>query len=105
MVSFGVGRILRFDLRSKRTRSMRTIFLLASAVLTSAAVLTSPAMAEERVSLTPPLYRDQAPAMQQGHRLAVLTTTPQPVPAAASDLRTASMIKRSLDQASAEARR
>ncbi|MEL6064207.1 MULTISPECIES: hypothetical protein [unclassified Methylobacterium] len=84
---------------------MRTIFILASAALTSAALFCSPASADERLNLTPPLYRDQAVAAQQGRRLAILTTTPQPVPAAAADLRIASMTKRSLVQASAEAHR
>lgn len=83
---------------------MRTIFILASAALASAAVLAGPAAAEESLHLTPPLYRDQASAQQQGRRLTHLTTTPQLVPAA-DDLRTASTAKRSLVQASAEPRR
>lgn len=84
---------------------MRTIFILASAALTSAAIFASPAVAEERLHLTPPLYRDQAQAMQQGRHLAILATTPQPVPTAAGDLRIASMTGRSLAQASVESRR
>ena len=83
---------------------MRTIFILASAALASAAVFSGPAVAGEPLHLTPPLYRDQAYAQLQSHHLNHLTTTPQPVPMA-DDLRTGSITKRSLVQASAEARR
>ena len=81
---------------------MRTIFILASAALISAAAFAGPAAAN--LHLTPPLYRDQALVAQQGRRLAHLTTTPQLVPAM-GDLRIASTTKRTLVQASAEARR
>jgi hypothetical protein len=104
VVLFGVGRSSRSDLRSKRRRTMRTIFILASAALISAAAFAGPAAAEENLHLTPPLYRDQALVAQQGRRLAHLTTTPQLVPAT-GDLRIASTTKRTLVQASAEARR
>ncbi|MCJ2084394.1 hypothetical protein MKK88_00075 [Methylobacterium sp. E-005] len=83
---------------------MRTIFILASAALTSAAIFTGPAVADEPLHLTPPLYRDQAHAQLRIHPLTHLTTTPQPVPVA-EELRTGSITKRSLVQASAEARR
>lgn len=83
---------------------MRTIFILASAALISAATFAGSASAEENLHLTPPLYRDQAVVAQQGRRLAHLTTTPQLVPAT-GDLRIASTTRRTLVQASAEASR
>ncbi|MCJ2069923.1 hypothetical protein MKK75_14155 [Methylobacterium sp. J-030] len=83
---------------------MRTIFILASSALISAAVFTGPAAAEEPLHLTPPLYRDLAYALRQGNRVTAPTTTPQPVPSADHG-RTASTTRWSLVQASAEARR
>ncbi len=83
---------------------MRMIVILASAALTSAALFASPATADDHLNLTPPLYRDQAVAVQQGRRLATLTTTP-PVPAVDSDLRGAPMTTGSLAQASVKAHR
>lgn len=62
---------------------MRTIILLASAVLTSAS-FASTAMADDRLHLTPPLYREQARATQQTRSPSDLTTTPQLVPAAST---------------------
>ena len=56
---------------------MRTIFILASAALTSAAILAGPAAADERLHLTPPLYRDQVRAAQQVRSVSDLNTTPQ----------------------------
>lgn len=82
---------------------MRTIFILASAALASAAVFSGPALAGEPLHLTPPLYRDQAYAVQQGRPFTQLATTPQPVPAA-DERRTASSTQRPLIQASAEPR-
>ena len=84
---------------------MRMIVILASAALTSAALFAGPATADDRLNLTPPLYRDQAVAVQQGRRLATLTTTPQPVPAVDGDLRGAPMTTGSLAQASVKAHR
>ena len=84
---------------------MRTILILASAALTSAAVLTGPAAAEG-LHLTPPLYREQARATQQAHPAGDLTTTPQPVAAPVNGgSRTVSMADRPMVQASAEALR
>lgn len=83
---------------------MRLTFLLASAALTSAA-FTGPATAEDRLHLTPPLYREQAQVSLHAERLNVLATTPQPVPSTASSVRSTSKAGRSLDQASAEALR
>ncbi|MHB2207298.1 hypothetical protein [Methylobacterium sp. CM6257] len=81
---------------------MRTILILASAALASAA-LHGPAAAEDHLHLTPPLYREQARAAQQVRTIRDLTTTPQPVAAPASDPRTVSAIERPMVQASAEA--
>ncbi|MFB0490739.1 hypothetical protein ABIE45_003325 [Methylobacterium sp. OAE515] len=85
---------------------MRTILILASAALTSAAVLTVPAKAEELLHLTPPLYREQARATQQAHPAGDLKTTPQPVAVPVNGgSRTVSMVDRPMVQASAEALR
>ncbi|WP_457106467.1 hypothetical protein [Methylobacterium sp. P5_C11] len=83
---------------------MRTILILASAALTSAA-FTGLATADERLHLTPPLYRDQARTAQQVRAIHDLTTTPQPVSAPAVLGRTVSSLGRSMVQASAEPRR
>ncbi|SDO48681.1 hypothetical protein SAMN05216360_12418 [Methylobacterium phyllostachyos] len=81
---------------------MRTIFIHASAALISAAALTGPAAADERLHLTPPLYREQAWTAQQARRLETPTTTPLPVPPAIGSAQSASMARRSFTQASAE---
>ncbi|MCJ2136099.1 hypothetical protein MKK69_18940 [Methylobacterium sp. J-026] len=80
---------------------MRTIFILASAALASAAVFAGPASAEEPLHLTPPLYRDQARGAQQARPITDLTTTPQPVRVTANRMRTVSTVERSMVQASA----
>ncbi|MDP4003734.1 hypothetical protein [Methylobacterium sp. NEAU K] len=83
---------------------MRTIFVLASAALTSAALFTGPAAADDRLHLTPPLYRDQARAAQQVHPVGDLTTTPQPVRGIGTGShRTVSAVERPMVQASMEA--
>ncbi|MGH1573062.1 hypothetical protein ACRAWG_23295 [Methylobacterium sp. P31] len=81
---------------------MRTILMLASAALASAA-LHGPAAAEDRLHLTPPLYREQARATQQVRTIRDLTTTPQPVAPPARDVRTVSTVDRPMVQAAAEA--
>ncbi|KAA0125047.1 hypothetical protein CIW48_04780 [Methylobacterium sp. P1-11] len=83
---------------------MRTILILASAALTSAA-FTGLAAADDRLHLTPPLYRDQARPTQQVRVIHDLTTTPQPVAAPASVGRTVSSLSRPMVQASVEASR
>ncbi|MGH1589786.1 hypothetical protein ACRBEV_17330 [Methylobacterium phyllosphaerae] len=83
---------------------MRTILILASAALTSAA-FTGLATADERLHLTPPLYRDQARAAQQVRTIHDLTTTPQPVSVPVASGRTVSSLSRPMVQASAESRR
>lgn len=82
---------------------MRTIFFHASAALISAAAFTGPTAAAEPLHLTPPLYREQAPAAQRVRRFDILTTTPQPVLAAKGDTESASTARRSLVQAVATA--
>lgn len=54
---------------------MRTIQRLALAVLASAAAAGS-AMAEDRIDLTPPLYREQARVTAAVRPASELTTTP-----------------------------
>lgn len=80
---------------------MRTIYIHASAALISAAAFTGPAVAEERLNLTPPLYREQAWAARQARQPETLTTTPHPVPTATGSTPSASAAKWSLTQASA----
>lgn len=58
--------------------TVRTILLSAFA----AATLTGPALADERINLTPTLYRDQARATATVRPASELTTTPRLVPAA-----------------------
>ncbi len=83
---------------------MRKIFILASAALTSAA-FTGLAAADDRLHLTPPLYRDQARPAQQIRAIHDLTTTPQPVAAPATVNRTVSSLGRPIVQAAVEASR
>ena len=83
---------------------MRTILILASAALTSAA-FTGLAAADDRLHLTPPLYRDQARPAQQIRAIHDMTTTPQPVAAPATVGRTVSSLRRPMVQASVEASR
>lgn len=54
---------------------MRTIQLLALAALASAATAGT-AMAEDRINLTPPLYREQARVTGAVRPVSELTTTP-----------------------------
>ncbi|MEE7489355.1 hypothetical protein [Methylobacterium oryzae] len=83
---------------------MRTILILASAALTSAA-FTGLATADDRLHLTPPLYRDQVRPAQQVRAIHDLTTTPQPVAAQAAGNRTVSSLGRPMVQAAVEASR
>jgi hypothetical protein len=99
-----VDRNSRSTLRSKRRRTMRTILILASAALTSAAFI-GPAAADDHLHLTPPLYREQARPAQQIRAIHDLTTTPQPVAAPATVSRTVSALGRPMVQASVEASR
>jgi hypothetical protein len=100
VVSYIAGRTPR----SPRRRTMRTILILASAALTSAA-FTAPAAAEGPLHLTPPLYREQARATQQVRPAHELMTVPRPVAAPAPGDRTASLTDRPLIQASVAAMR
>jgi hypothetical protein len=84
---------------------MRTILFLASAALTSAAIFTGPAAADDRLHLTPPLYREQARATVQARAVGDLTTTPQPVSAAPPSSRPVALLPRSIVQASADTTR
>ena len=84
---------------------MRTILILASAALTSAAIFAGPAAAEDSLHLTPPLYRDQARATTQARSASDLTTTPQPVSATRGGHRPVAAVERPIVQASAEATR
>lgn len=63
---------------------MRTISFLASAALIATACLTGPALADDHLHLTPPLYREQARATQQVRPPSDLATTPRLVPAASA---------------------
>ncbi|MCJ2052552.1 hypothetical protein [Methylobacterium sp. J-070] len=83
---------------------MRTILILASAAFASAAVSGS-AAADDRLHLTPPLYREQARDIRQIHPMDELTTTPQPVSAPVTRRSTVSAIDHRMVQASAETRR
>lgn len=57
---------------------MRSTLLLAFALAFNAGT----ASADDRLHITPPLYRDQARATQQARHSSDLITTPQPVAAA-----------------------
>lgn len=63
--------------------STRTVILTAFA----AAVIAGPALADERISLTPTLYRDQARATATVRPASELTTVPRLVPAAPAPAR------------------
>jgi hypothetical protein len=84
---------------------MRTILILASAALATAAALVGPAAADDRLHLTPPLYREQARNTREVHPAGDLTTTPQPVVAPSAQVRSTSALVRPLIQASAEVSR
>lgn len=84
---------------------MRTILILASAALTSAALFTVPAFAQDDLHLTPPLYRDQARATTQVRSAHDLTTTPQPVSALQTGRSPVAAVVRPMVQASAETAR
>ncbi|MCK2053752.1 hypothetical protein [Methylobacterium sp. 37f] len=60
---------------------MRVVYALTVAVLAAVPFAVTVALADEALYLTPPLYRDQARALQQTRNLSDLTTTPQPVAA------------------------
>lgn len=60
---------------------MRTIQLLALAALAFAATAGT-TMAEDRINLTPPLYREQARVTAAVRPASELTTTPTPTAAA-----------------------
>jgi len=84
---------------------MRTILILASAALTSAAIVTGPAAADDRLNLSPPLYREQARAATQARPVGDLTTTPQPVLSARTSTRPVATVERPIVQASADSTR
>lgn len=84
---------------------MRTILILASAALVSAATFAGPAAADDRLHLTPPLYREQAHETRQIRPMGEMTVTPQPVGASTIARKTLSAADRPMIQASAEARR
>ena len=84
---------------------MRTILILASAALTSAALFAVPAFAQDDLHLTPPLYRDQARATTQARSAHDLTTNPQPVSATHAGRIPVAAVVRPMDQASAESAR
>ncbi|GJE10176.1 MULTISPECIES: hypothetical protein [Methylobacterium] len=83
---------------------MRTILILASAALVSAAVIR-PAAADDHLNLTPPLYREQARVARQVRPVSDMTTTPQPVAAPAIPRRAGSTADRAMIQAFAETSR
>jgi hypothetical protein len=62
---------------------MRSTSALALTVF-AAVLITGSAHADDRVHVTPPLYREQARATQQVRHVSDLTTTPQPVATASS---------------------
>ena len=64
---------------------MRVLHILALAAVTAAS--TSAASADDRVHLTPPLYREQARATAAVRPASELTTTPRLSPAAAANPR------------------
>ena len=84
---------------------MRTILILASAALTSAAIITGPAAAEDSLHLTPPLYRELARATTQTRPVSDLITTPQPVSATRNVGRPVATLDRPMVQASADTNR
>ena len=84
---------------------MRTTLILASAAFASAVVITAPALADDRLNLTPPLYREQAHATRQVRSVGDLTTTPQPVLVPVIRNQTVSMNDRPMIQAAVTARR
>lgn len=64
---------------------MTTRSVLVAAL--AAVAFAGPALAEDRISLTPTLYRDQARAIAAVRPASELTTTPRLVPAAPSTRR------------------
>ena len=64
-----------------------TVRHIALAVLASAAFV-GPAMADDRINLTPPLYREQARETAAVRPASELATTPRLVPAAPAAPRT-----------------
>ncbi|SFM13686.1 hypothetical protein [Methylobacterium pseudosasicola] len=84
---------------------MRTILILASAALTTSAILAGPASAGDSLHLTPPLYREQARATTQVHSVSDLTTTPHPVSATRTVSRPVATLERPMVQASADTNR
>ncbi|MCJ2093384.1 hypothetical protein MKK67_12935 [Methylobacterium sp. J-072] len=84
---------------------MRTILILASAALTSAAIFAGPAAAGDSLHLTPPLYREQARATTQARSVSDLSTTPQPVSATRTGSRPVATLERPIVQASADTNR
>lgn len=63
--------------------SVRTVILAALA----STVLISGAMAEDRINLTPPLFREQARTIATVRPISEMATTPRLVPAAPADPR------------------
>ncbi|GJD55192.1 hypothetical protein [Methylobacterium dankookense] len=63
--------------------SVRTVILAALA----STVLISGAMAEDRINLTPPLFREQARTTATVRPISEMATTPRLVPAAPADPR------------------
>ena len=66
---------------------MRVHPFLALTVLASATFSTGVATAGEALNLTPPLFREQARGTQQVRSVRDLTTTPQPIVAAAESVK------------------
>ena len=60
---------------------MRPTHAFALIVLAAAPLAAGTAIAGESLNLTPPLYREQARAVQQTRQMRDMTTTPQPVAA------------------------
>lgn len=60
---------------------MRLIHALALIALVAAPLTAGTGMADEALNITPPLYREQARAIQQTRQTSDITTTPQPVAA------------------------
>lgn len=60
---------------------MRLANAFALIALVAAPLVAGTAMAGEPLNLTPPLYREQARAVQQTRQTSDMTTTPQPVAA------------------------
>ena len=63
-----------------------TIRAFVLAALVSVPMIGS-AVADDRINLTPPLYREQARATSAVHPASELTTTPRLVPAASTEPR------------------